>query len=163
MKKIFLIFLLMLIGFGCCKESPTTPYIPPESKFIYVETKYERDFSDSDVCPPFYPGDPENVGVFLQGLTARNYEMNRKGEHSFDLEPKKVRVTYPPEKWGGDPRKVFVIDNLCFDMTPNCKADLRARFLWFNNVLMEKIHGECNKGGQYVLVRFDENGVPHEE
>jgi len=27
---------------------------------------------------------------------------------------------------------------------------------------MTKIHGHCDKGGEYILVRFDENGIPYE-
>jgi hypothetical protein len=62
--------------------------------------------------------------------------MGEIGKHLFYLKlENEVRVTYPPEKWGGDPHKVFIIDNLWLGnpLDPYSDAGLRARFLWFNS------------------------------
>jgi len=118
---IFLIFLLMffLSTIPSCKGlfEPDDPEPYPEPIFLdVVEVKYERVF-DTPNCPPLHIGDPFR-SVYIQGLTSRTVKLEETGENLFYTKLEgRVHVNYPYRKYGGDPRKVFVIDNVWFDQS----------------------------------------------
>ena len=160
-KNIFLICLLMLLIFSGCKNifSPDDN-LDQEPVFITVEVQYQR-VDDNANCPiPFsltiYP--QKNV-VYLAGLTGRNKKMQKLTEDIHVATVNDVKVNY--DKYRESCYKINVLDSAFYDFYNQTGCHVRAHKLWLNGYLIQKIHREGKK--EYVYVRFDENGIPHEQ
>ena len=162
-KIVFLIFLLMLYMVGCEMEcyNPTSPDNPVEPKWIEVKAQYQR-VDDNAGCPILFSPIlyPWKNSVYLAGLKG-NKEMQKLTENIHVTVVNDIRVNYPRDKYGGLYYEINVLDNVFYDFYNPTGCDIRAHRLWLNGYLMQKIHRKGNE--EYLCVRFDENGVPHEQ
>ena len=170
-SKIFLISLLMLFMSACFEkcDNPTTSE-PPEVKYVDVEVKYRRVYDNLDVCPAIHAGEPfYDEGVYLSGFPGRSVKMEKIGDDLFYVKiPKKRKkclVNYPGDKYPGiDAYKIYVIDNVWFDISDQVSGcDNRAHDMWFNGYKAPRVKVHKRGNREYLLVRFDEDGVPHFE
>ena len=160
-KIVFLISLLMLLISACFEkcDSPTAPELP-EVKYVDVEVEYKRIYDNLNVCPAIHAGDPfyDDEGVYLVGFTYRNLQMDKIGEDLFfvKIPEEKCRVNGLYE--------VYVIDNVWFDVSNQVSGcQYRAHDMWFNGYKAPRVKVHKRGNREYLLVRFDENGVPHFE
>jgi hypothetical protein len=143
-----------------CKRNPTRPD-EPEELYIDVEIKYQR-VDDNLNCPRLRN---KNVHVYVDlyaSPLSYNEELEEIGEDLYRVKIEQVRVNYPKRTYHFfPPYEIVVIDNVFFDPQSTKCCDLRAHIVWINGYLMQKIHKQCSDG-EYLLVRFDKDGVPHE-
>lgn len=150
-----LVFQLMFTNCGWIKSifGPDDPN-EIEQKFVRAEIKYQR-VDDDPNCPIVYPDLDEHV--YLNGdLSAAGPKLIKIGDNLFVYTDQKVRVNYPVDRYGGNPYKVFVLDNV---FPRGHRA--RAHLIWINGCLMTKIHKLGDE--EYLYIRIDESSIPHEE
>jgi len=157
-KSIFLISLLMLFFTSCFEDC--NPVGPSEPKWIDVEVQYQR-VDDNPNCPIPFPPElhPRERDVYLLGLKGTK-KMQKVAEDIYVTVVNDLRVNYPSDKYGGLCYEISVVDNAYYIHSNPTGCEIRAHKLWLNGYLMQKIHRTGNK--EYLFVRFDENGVPHE-
>jgi len=159
-KNVFLISLLMLLIFSGCKNifSPDDN-LDQEPVFITVEVQYQR-VDDNANCPILFPPAlyPWKNSVYLEGLKG-NKEMQKLTEDIHVATVNDVKVNY--DKYRESCYKINVLDNAFYAHSNPTGCHVRAHKLWLNGYLIQKIHREGKK--EYVYVRFDENGIPHEQ
>ncbi len=151
-KLIF--FLLPFLLYSC--KGFFGPDDPVKVKYVKVDARYQR-VNDNPNCPITYHRDV----VVLQELGTKYYEMQKVEENIFVATAESVMVNYPEAKYGGAPYDIYVIDNDFYDFYNDTGCQNRAHLIWLNGVLMQKIHKSGDR--EHLMVRFDENGVPHEE
>ena len=146
-----------------CKPG-TSVVGPVRPEPVEVEVRYQR-VDDTPDCPRTYFGDDPYVllGVYLQGFT-NDTQMEKKGEDLF-LKNLRVPVSYPESSYGVSAKKVYVLDYVFSDGDPSSNHPCRAHDMWFNNhkVPRDAIRYFSSGIGEYLLVRFDEDGVPYFE
>ena len=148
------VILTALAFFLSCEPGPTEP---TPDKFINVDVMYVRQ-NGSNTCLLLYPDNP-NKSVYLLGLTGMSKEMTKIADGVCQVRIDKVRVNYPD----GVFYDIYTIDN-AFVPQPDgsWECACRARGLAFNGVPVPDDKIRTREGGkEYVLVRFEENGVPH--
>ena len=161
-KNVFLIFLLTLFMFSGCKNifgPGDNPYQEPV--YITVEVQYQR-VDDNAGCPILFPPAlyPWKNSVYLEGLKG-NKKMQKLTEDIHVAVVNDLRVNYPKDKYGGLCYEVNVLDNVFYAHSNPTGCDVRAHRLWLNGYLMQKIRHRGKE--EYLLIRFDENAVPHEQ
>jgi hypothetical protein len=162
--KWLLIMLPLTIGMGPCQFASTCKTFtgddgPVEPKYIKVEARYQRMNDDSN-CPILW-SERDRI-VLLAELATKNQEMEKVEENIYVVTVESVGVNYPEKKYGGLTYDIYVLDNAFYDYYNDTGCENRAHLIWLNGYLMQKIHKK-GQNREYLLVRFDENGVPHEE
>ena len=154
-KNVFLICFLLLF-MTCCEDcnNPVGPD-PPEVKYIDVEVKYQR-IDDNLSCPRLWF---DSRYVFLNGIGGPK-EMPEIGKDLFLLRVSGVKA-YPKDYSGGDSYEILMIDNAFYSFSSENDCAKRAHIVWLNGYLMDKVRKRGT--GEYLLVWFDYDGVPHQK
>lgn len=169
-RKIFLIGFLLLFMTACVEDckSPTTPELPGNP--VDLTITYIR-VDDNPMCPLCNPqndlfvylaGDLQRI--FLQGIN----QAEKVGTDTFQIMVPRVGVNYPKIP-GSDPYVVSFTDNVFGAGLPNNGCIDRAHRVIINGYEMKNIWKNGSYGGwdfgengEFLLVRIDKDGVPHE-
>jgi len=163
-KKYFLMifsFLIILFSFSSCNSIFGPGDVGWEEKYVTVEVVYQRvdDYPGCGLRSPCHGGP-----VYLEGfrLGMRERKMTQVGCNLFKKIVEKVQVNYPREKYNLPLYKINVIDNGFSSLFLHC--GIRAHIIFLNGKEITKIRKEFSGEDfkEYILVAFDENGVPHE-
>jgi len=166
-KMGFLIFgLISVANFAShsCKwfKQPTETVEP---KWVRVEVKYQR-VEDTPDCPRFWFDPKVCSRVNLEEFRIPNHEMEQIEEDLFLKVLPTIPVKYPKSDYGGYPHRIYVVDP-AFDRPGQEGCEFRAHKMWFNGYKAPRdaIHygDDPSYPREYLLVRFDEEGIPHFE
>ena len=168
---VLLILMLMLFMMSCDwlpgtgTVGPTDP--PPDPEYVDITMIYQR-VDDNPDYPRVHFDPIISVTVYINGNlpVGRDKKMESVGNDVFRKDISQARVGYPSDEYGDYLYKVYVLDH-AFSTEQGTPGARRAHRIWFispNGTEYEitKIRKEGG-GAEYTLVRFDKDGVPHEE